>query len=224
MMARYVRNSALKRFVHWTHTISTLVLFYTGLALYAPGMNFLAKAIGGFEVSRLLHRASAVAFILIPLVVIIFNFKGFTHFLAEIFSWGKNDTAWMLKFPVYLFKANTKMPDFKGKYKPGQKFAAWLILTFAILIALTGIVLWGHRDYAMFSTALWRWSLIIHDVSMIGLGIMLLGHIYLGLGIFQPYRGAWRFIFGDGTVSEEEAFYHWPQWAEEMKRQVRDYN
>ena len=40
-----------------------------------------------------------------------------------------------------------------------------------------------------------------------------LAHIFLGAGIFQPYRGTAKLMFGDGTVSESDALYHWGHWA-----------
>ena len=40
-----------------------------------------------------------------------------------------------------------------------------------------------------------------------------MAHIFLGGGIFQPYRGTHRLMFGDGTVSESDALYHWGHWA-----------
>ena len=36
-----------------------------------------------------------------------------------------------------------------------------------------------------------------------------------GAGIFQPYRGTARIMFGDGKVSESDAVYHWGYWANE---------
>jgi formate dehydrogenase subunit gamma len=46
------------------------------------------------------------------------------------------------------------------------------------------------------------------------ISIVVLAHAYLGSGIFQPYRGSHRLMFGDGLVSESDALYHWGHWAE----------
>ena len=51
-------------------------------------------------------------------------------------------------------------------------------------------------------------ALIIGGIAVFGLA-----HIFLGAGIFQPYRGTHRLMFGDGTVSEADALYHWGHWA-----------
>ena len=42
-----------------------------------------------------------------------------------------------------------------------------------------------------------------------------MAHIFLGTGIFQPYRGTHRLMFGDGMVSESDALYHWGHRARE---------
>jgi formate dehydrogenase subunit gamma len=47
------------------------------------------------------------------------------------------------------------------------------------------------------------------------IAVGLLGHAYLGTGVFQPYRGLWRLMFGNGQVSESDALYHWGYWAED---------
>lgn len=212
-MQRIIRNSKLARFVHWVHTIATLLLFYTGAALYIGRLNFLAGLFGGMDGSRLVHRICAVLFIGIPVLAIITNFKGFAKFMKEIFSWEEGDTEWLKRFPKYLFKASTPMPP-QGKFKAGQKFADWFILGSCVLIALTGIVmLWPGS----FPKGLVLWMYPLHVLSMIVMGVMLLGHFYLGAGIFQPYRGVIGMMFGDGTVSKEEAEYHWAKWAKEVE-------
>jgi len=210
---RVIRQSAAARFLHWTHTISCLLLFYTGLALYLPRLNGLAAVFGGLDGSRFAHRVCGVFFIGIPILMIIFNWRGFVNFLKDIFTWEENDTTWLLRFPIYLFRAKTKMPP-QGRLKSGQKFADWFIIGSSILLILTGIAM---AFPANFPKGLVQWCFPLHELGMIILGVFLLGHIYLGLGIFQPYRGAWRYMFGDGTVSEEEAKYHWTRWYEEVK-------
>jgi formate dehydrogenase subunit gamma len=55
----------------------------------------------------------------------------------------------------------------------------------------------------------------VHDLFFILLVIFVVAHIYLGAGIFQPYRGTLRLMWGDGKVSESNALYHWGFWARE---------
>ena len=56
---------------------------------------------------------------------------------------------------------------------------------------------------------------LVHDVFFFLTVFVGIAHIYLGAGIFQPYRGTARIMFGDGKVSESDAAYHWGYWANE---------
>lgn len=206
-----VRNSPKSRTVHWFHTISTILLFLTGLALFVPNLNWMAVIFGGFPIARLIHRIAGVVFVGIPLLGILFGFSGFQHFMRELFApWDDDDKTWLKKFVPYLFNAKIEMPP-SGELKSGQRFADWFILVFALLVGLSGILLWGQKYLAV---GLIQWMHVVHDVSMIGLGVVLLGHIYLGAGIFQPYRGSMRLMFGDGMIKEADAKYHWRKWAD----------
>ena len=46
--------------------------------------------------------------------------------------------------------------------------------------------------------------------------IFALAHIFLGAGIFQPYRGMWKVMWKDGLISESDALYHWGHWARDV--------
>ncbi|MBN2372648.1 cytochrome b/b6 domain-containing protein [bacterium] len=210
---RIIRNSKAARLVHWIHTISCLMLFYTGLAIFSPKLNGLAWIFGGLEHARAHHRVAAIVFIAIPALAIIFNFKGFLHMLGSIFSWDSDDTKWLIKAPAYMFKSSIDMPP-QGKLKAVQKLAYMMVLFSSVVMVVTGIILWYPASYT--PNAL-LWSVALHDLFMIITGVVLLGHMYIGLGIFQPYRGAWRLMFGDGTISEEAAEFHNAKWFQKVK-------
>lgn len=213
-MERIKRQSSTARFVHWVHTISSFLLFYTGLALYIPALNGMAVVFGGIQNSRLVHHYSGFAFVGVPIVIGLANWEGLMNFVREIFNWeGKDDSESLKKFPAYLFNANTPMPS-QGKLKGGQKFGGWFILASSVLISLSGIVMYFD---ASFSRSLVLWMYPLHELSTIVLGVFLMIHVYLGAGIFAPYRGMGRAMFGDGTVSESQAEHHWPKWAKEQK-------
>jgi formate dehydrogenase subunit gamma len=205
----------MARTVHWVHTISCLSLFVTGILLFTPPLAD-ALSVEAMQISRGVHRIAAILFIVGPVLAIVFSPKGASHFFSTLFSgWDEDDRTFMKRFPAYLFSPKkTHMPK-QGEIKSGQRFADWFILLFAILIVISGVLMWLAK---FMDPGLIRWMYLVHDVSMIGLGVFLAGHIYLGAGIFQPYRGSLRLMFGDGKISEADAMYHWGHWAEEEIR------
>jgi formate dehydrogenase subunit gamma len=213
---RYIqRHSSMARTVHWAHTISCLSLFVTGILLFVPAVAD-SLSVGAMQASRAVHRIAAIVFIAAPILAMVFSPKGASHFFGELFGqWDEDDKTFMKKFVKYLFSPKkTHMPK-QHELKSGQRFADFFILLFAILIVVSGVLMWLAK---YIDPGLVRWMYLVHDVSMIGLGVFLAGHIYLGAGIFQPYRGTLRLMFGDGKVSEADAMYHWGHWAEEELR------
>jgi len=209
---RYIqRHGVLARGLHWAHTISCLSLFVTGLLLFVPPIAG-SLGVGALQGSRLVHRIMAVVFIGAPVLSIIASPSGFKHFLGEMFAkWDKDDFQFLLKFIPYLFSPKkTHMPK-QHELKSGQRLADWVIVAFSLLIAASGAIMWAAGS---FSAELLRWMYLVHDVSMVLLGVVLLAHAYLGAGVFQPYRGSAALMFGDGKVSESDALYHWGHWAE----------
>ena len=88
--------------------------------------------------------------------------------------------------------------------------------------AVTGMILWLNTGLlpnggmkVAFSTDVLLWARLLHDIFFALTTIVGIAHIYLGAGIFEPYKGTARIMFGDGKVSESDALYHWGYWANE---------
>lgn len=210
---RYIqRHSVFARTVHWVHTIACLSLFATGLVLFIPPLGA-AISVAMMQGVRIVHRVMAVIFIVVPLGAIVVSPKGFGRMWKSLFyKWDADDKEFMKKFFPYLFfGAKQHMPP-QREVKSGQGVADGALIFLSIFIALTGVVIWFPE---LFSVGLVRWSLMLHSGLMILIGIFMLAHIYLGAGIFQPYRGSGKLMFGDGRVNESDALYHWGTWAKE---------
>jgi len=212
-MTRYIqRHSAQARWTHGVHTVACIVLILTGLVVFVPA---LAQAVGTnvVQMIKLGHRIFAVAFIAVPLISMILSPKGFTHMIKELFApWDADDKRFMKLFVKYLFSPkSTHMPK-QHETKSGQRIADGGLILFALVIAVTGVVLWAGMYV---STDVFRVALMLHDISFVMISILMIAHMYLGAGVFQPYRGSARLMFGDGLVSESDALYHWGHWAEE---------
>ena len=64
---------------------------------------------------------------------------------------------------------------------------------------------------------------LLHDIFFLLLVVFVIAHIYLGAGIFQPYKRSLRTMWGDGKISESDALYHWGKWAREEIEEGRVY-
>lgn len=210
MAKRLQRNSSKARLLHLVNLIVFVVFFYTGTALIAPSLNVLANIIGGFEVARILHRIAAAVLFLEVVVVLITNFDSFKGFLKETFSWHKGDGRWVASFFIWLFRPNMKMPHTKTRESAGQRLVAWVLIGFGLWQVITGFILMYRPGFSKQTVLV---ATTLHDVGFFALAIFLLGHIYIGLGLFKPYRGVRTAMFGDGTVDEKLAKRLWPDWA-----------
>ena len=123
----------------------------------------------------------------------------------------------MLLFLPYLFLARwLHMPD-QHQNKSGQRFADGMLIVLSLLMAVTGVVLTLDNlvlvSLSADAHAVW---LLLHDIGFFLITVFGMAHIFLGGGLFQPYKGCAKLMFGDGTVSESSALYHWGHWAREQ--------
>lgn len=221
-MTKYIqRHSALARFTHGVVAISCIILAVSGLFVFIPAANNWAGA--DFAVAmRWTHRIFAIPFIIVPILAMFLSPKGFAHlFSSNIFGkWGKDDFIFAGKFVPYLFMAKKIHMPPQDEVKGAQRIADGALVFACIFIALSGLVLWlntgllpGGVWTVQFSASTLLAARLIHDICFFLIAVIGLAHIYLGAGIFQPYRGTARLMFGDGKVSEEDAAYHWGYWA-----------
>lgn len=222
-MTRYIqRHTLLTRITHGVAAISCILLALSGVFVFVPSLG--GGIMGGdfTQMMRMLHRVLALPFILVPLAAVIISPKGFWHLLKEdIFAkWDKDDIVWMAKMPLYLFApSKVHMPP-QHRVKSGQRLADGMLLFMGIIMAISGMVMWLKTGLLPDGSIRWDMSpetfmvaRLVHDVAFFLIVFVGLVHIYLGSGIFQPYRGTHRLMFGDGKLSESDAAYHWGYWA-----------
>lgn len=209
---RIVRHSRQARLTHGITIICCLLLCVSGLFVFVPALG---QAVGTQTVFaiRMSHRVIGAVFVLVPLISAIAAPKGVAHIFKNLFAkWTSDDKKWMLLFFPYLFMAKwIHMPD-QDEVKSGQRFADGMLWLAGALMGVTGVLLvigsTGAGFGAAYGVILW-----LHDLGFLLIAVFGMAHIFLGGGIFQPYRGTHRLMFGDGTVSESDALYHWGHWA-----------
>lgn len=207
------RKSFQARLTHGVVVVTCIYLMLSGLCVF---IHPLAAALGQDVMFfiRMSHRVIGVVFVVFPLISAILAPKGVAHIFKTLFhSWNQDDKDWLKKFVPYLLAPKSQhMPD-QDEAKSGQHIADGAIWVCCLMMAVSGVaLLLGDTVMPMSATALGWWR-IVHDVFFVLLDIFVIAHIYLGAGIFQPYRGTHRIMWGDGKVDEASALYHWGKWA-----------
>jgi formate dehydrogenase subunit gamma len=175
----------------------------TGLAFWSPWLFWIAAIFGGAPVSRMLH----------PWVGLIF-----TGAVTYMFGmWKKQmrftevDRQWWKSLHYYITNEDDKMPP-AGRYNAGQKLLFWSFFFGALVLFLSGLVLW-FTDYLPWSLRWLRYiAVILHPAAaLVTIGNFMI-HVYMG--VFAE-RGAFGSVIR-GNVSMAFAKRYHPGWYEEI--------
>ncbi|WP_283171454.1 formate dehydrogenase subunit gamma [Curtanaerobium respiraculi] len=211
------RHSLQTRITHGVVAVSCIWLAISGLFVFVPA---LAAAYPGISQGmRLSHRIVGAIFIIVPLASAIASPSGFKAFWAKYFTkWTPEDFEFMKKFvPYMLGPKRVHMPD-QDEVKSGQRIADGMMILAGVLMAISGLTLWLGMSAFRAPADVIMVMRFIHDLCFIVFIVFGLAHIYLGAGIFQPYRGTARLMWKDGKVTESNALYHWGFWARDEIR------
>lgn len=199
------------RFVHWTHTISFILLLLTGLVQYTTWFSWLAPVFGGVSGANLIHRIMAIIFVGVPLIGLILRPGSFINWMKEALTWTKDDVKFMLLFPFEFIGLPVGLPP-QGRINAGQKFNSLLFPTMCALIAISGFIMWFAGS---FPAGLVRLAYLVHDVAWIITAAQVINHAYLGS--LHPNSGeSFSAMFGDGTVRAAWARHHHKKWYDEV--------
>lgn len=211
---RYIKRHSLQaRLTHGITIVACILLCISGLFVFVPALAQSAGAETVFVI-RMAHRVIGVVFVAVPVISALLAPKGLAHIFKNLFDrWDSDDKKWMMLFLPYLFMAKwIHMPD-QREVKSGQRFADGMLLFAGALMGVTGVILLLGSTLVDFGAGVLGVALFLHDLGFLLIAVFALAHIFLGAGIFQPYRGTIKLMFGDGTVSESDALYHWGHWA-----------
>ena len=206
------RHSKQTRFTHGVVAIACIWLAISGLFVFVPALANAFPSVS--QAMRVSHRIVGAIFILVPVISAITAPQGFKAFCKKYFKkWTPEDFEFMKKFvPYMLGPKKVHMPD-QDEVKSGQAVADGFMILCGLLMAVSGVVLW-------LGTSVWHAGAgaimvmrLLHDLGFILLIVFGLAHIYLGAGVFQPYRGMARVMWKDGKIPESDALYHWGFWA-----------
>ena len=193
----YVRRfSRTERTLHWVHASAFLVLLGSGLVLYVPRLS---ELVGRRPLVKDIHFDTGLAWMLaIALVVLLGDRRGLRRTLRELDAFDRDDRLWL-----------RRIPRPQGRFNAGQKLNAALSGSFALLFAVSGLLLWyGERDNRFRFAS----TILLHDGLMYVSVVILLGHLYLAL-IYPTTRHALRGMT-TGSVRRDWAWEHHRKWIE----------
>ena len=218
---RIRRHGKIARFTHGTCAICCLLLIASGLFTFIPP---LAALVGSDVVyaMRMCHRVFGCIFVAAPIFAAFAAPKKAWGIWKELTAkWDSDDVKWMMLFFPYLFMCKwIHMPD-QHEEKSGQRFADGMLWIGGVIMGVSGITLMLGTNTIDLGSA-YGIVLTIHDIGFLIMAVFGAAHIFLGAGIFQPYRGCANLMWGDGTVSEADALYHWGHWAREVLESGED--
>jgi formate dehydrogenase subunit gamma len=188
------RFSRTERALHWVHASAFFVLLGSGLVLYVPRLSVL---VARRPLVKDVHVYTAVGWAAaLVLVIVLGDRRALRQTLRELDSFDTDDRLWL-----------RHQPRPQGRFNAGQKLNAAVTAAFAILFAVSGLLLWlGERDtrFRFGSTVL------VHDALTLVSLILVAGHLYLAL-IYPATRHALRGITL-GSVRREWAAEHHAKW------------
>ena len=194
----YVRRfSRTERTLHWVHASAFMVLLASGLVLYVPRLS---ELVGRRPLVKDIHFDTGLAWMLaIALVVALGDRRGLRRTLRELETFDRDDRLWL-----------RRIPRPQGRFNAGQKLNAALTGSFALLFAVSGLLLWyGERDNRFRFAS----TILLHDGLMYVSLLVLIGHLYLAL-IYPSTRHALRGMTR-GSVRRDWAWQHHRKWLED---------
>jgi len=195
---RYLsRFSRSERAVHWIHAAAFFVLLGSGLILYLPSL----ASIGNRAFVKDVHLYTAIAWALALLaVVLVGDRKGLRRTMRDLDGFDADDRLWLRRYPVK-----------QGRFNAGQKLNTAVTAAFAVLFAVSGILLWyGERD----TRFRFAGTIVLHDGLMWISLVLLAGHLYLSV-LHPRTRHSLRGIVR-GDVELDWAWQHHPKWVQEV--------
>jgi formate dehydrogenase subunit gamma len=200
-----LRYSLGERVNHWIAAIAYVYCLVTGLAFWSPYMFWLATLVGGGPTARFWH----------PWMGLTYTASAFWmyHVWRTDMLTTEADRAWWKKVEYYIRNEDEKLPPI-GRFNYGQKLFFWLMFYGAILLLLSGVVLW-FTDYLPWSLHWLRHaSIAVHVIAALATIGGFIIHVYMGTAMV---RGGFTSIIR-GEVSAAWAKKHHRLWYEQVTK------
>jgi len=191
-----LRFGATERNLHTIHGVAFAVMFATGLVLWLP---MFAQIFSDRPLVKGIHLVAAAGWLTaLAVVAILGDRRALRRTRRELERFDADDVLWLRR---------TKPAPPQGRFNAGQKAHAIVQAALALLLTLSGILLWlGERNTAFRLPG----TIALHDTAMFVAGVLVAGHVWMAVS--PDKLPALRGIL-HGTVPAEYAASHHPKWA-----------
>lgn len=200
-LARFDLNT---RLFHWANAVAFAVLAASGAVMFFPTLS---EAVGRREVVRVAHDVAGYVVVVWALVALAGTWgRGLRADLRTIDARDAADTAWTKGgWRADLLGGPDGVVPPVGKFNPGQKLNAAFTAAAMAVLAGTGTVMFFHTHFPQWLKA---GANLVHDLTALGLVVVVAAHVGLGL----RDRGALRGMV-TGRVPRDWAERHHRGWA-----------
>jgi formate dehydrogenase subunit gamma len=201
---RILRYTLVERVNHWISGLAYVYCLVTGLALWSPYMFWLAALVGGGPTARFWHPWFGLVFMASMLWM-------FTQWRDDM-RINDADREWSKAMEHYIRNEDEDLPPI-WRFNYGQKLFFWLMLYGAILLVLSGLVLWFPELIPWNLRWLRYLAVFVHVTAALATIGGFIIHVYMGTAMV---RGGFTSIIR-GEVSDSWAKMHHRLWYEQVK-------
>jgi formate dehydrogenase subunit gamma len=204
-----VRYTLKERMCHWIAGISYLYLLLTGLAFFTPYLYWIAYVLGGGPTARFWH----------PWVGLIF----FASVLWMHSMWRADmkmtpqDKQWEKTIKEYVTNRDEQVAP-AGHFNAGQKQFYWVMFYGALVLLITGVVMWFPEKMPRGVHGLLPVIVFLHVVAALATIAAFMIHLYMG--ILFVSGGLHGILWGRVPVSWAKT--HHRLWFDKMMAEDRD--
>lgn len=193
---RLLRFSRAERMVHRVTAVLMLVCIATAALLYNGSLSI---RVGHRHLIALVHVYCGLA-LPVPMVVGLASLA-YRADLSRLNRFTASDRRWL--------RSRTRRDGTiaVGKFNAGQKLNAWLSCAAILVLLGSGVIMY----FTGLAPLAWRTgATFVHDWFALGVGLLVLGHLFHAAGDAEARRGMRR-----GSVAARWALVEHAAWAEE---------
>lgn len=204
--SKILRFAKSERILHWAIASPFLISFATGFLLvliYNPDPSRPFRNVVSF-----LHRASGIAFIILPMLATLVKRRDASIHLYNIrhaWTWMLDDFKWLALMGLAAVNPRIKLPE-QGKFNAAEKLNFMVLMSTYPLYIVTGLLMWFTHLPVL--------SWILHFLMAVLATPLLLGHLYMALFNRSTRPGLEGMI--SGHVDRHWAKHHYRRWYREQ--------